>query len=26
MKKIHNYDLEQHFTYPEQNTVSSSIL
>jgi len=26
MKKIHNYELQQHFTYPEQNTVSCSIV
>jgi len=26
MKKTHNYELLQHYTYPEQNSVNSSIL
>jgi len=26
MKKIPNYELQQHFTFPEENTVYSSIL
>ena len=24
MKKIHNYELLQHYTYPEQNSVNSN--
>jgi len=25
MKKVHSYELQQHFTYPEQNYVNSRI-
>jgi len=26
MKKVHNYEAWQHYTYPEQNSLNSSIL